>query len=103
MAESKTPKIEHLMQVIREHVEDGRYLDTRHVLDRQSERKIFRPEILYVLRHGYHEKRQDRYAKEFQAWNYSVRGKTIDKRDLRVIVSFEKSQLVMITAIDLDA
>lgn len=101
MVENKAPKIPHLMREVQECVENGRYLDTRHSLDRQAERAISRLEVLYVLRHGYHEKRKDRYEKGFTAWNYAVRGKTLDRKELRVIVSFDKDRLLIITAIAL--
>jgi len=77
-------------------------LDTRHATDRQGERKITRPEVIQVLRNGPHEKRKDLFVKQYNAWNYAVRGKTVDRRELRVIVSFEaETGMLIITAIDL--
>lgn len=58
--------------------------------------------MLYVIRHGYHEKRKDSFSEEYQGWNYAIRGKTIDRRSLRVVVSFDESGMLIITAIDLD-
>ena len=89
------------MPIVHACVEDGRYLDTRHATDRQYERKVNRPEILYVLKHGYHEKKKDKFDEYYQAWNYSVRGKTVDRRELRVVVSFDPSGMLIITAIEL--
>lgn len=83
-------------------LEKGSYLDTRHAIDRQNERQIARPEILYVLKNGYHEKRKDKFDEAYKSWNYSVRGKTVDRRELRVIVSFDESGMLIITAIDLE-
>ncbi len=60
------------------------------------------PEILRVLRVGFWEKRKDEFKQEFQAWNYAIRGKTVDARDLRVIVTFEEPGMLLITAIDLN-
>ena len=90
------------MNMIREYLDAGRYLDTRHGSDRKMERSITRPEILHVLRHGYHEKRKDKFEQRFQAWNYAVRGKTVDGKELRVIVSFDENNMLIITAIDLN-
>lgn len=101
MTRSRPPKVTELIETIRTCLDAGRYLDSRHVSDRQSERKISRPEMLFVLKTGFHEKRKDHYEERFRAWNYAIRGKTADKRELRVIVSFEEKTLVMITAIDL--
>lgn len=90
---------ESLLKMIRHTVETGNYLDTRHANDRRTERLISRLEMEYVLLHGRHEKRKDQYEEIHQSWNYAIRGKTIDKRDLRVIVSFENKMLV-ITAME---
>jgi hypothetical protein len=90
------------MEAVREHLERGRYLDSRHAHLRQSERNISRPELLYVLRTGFHEKKRDRFDEVYQAWNYAVRGKTVDKRDLRVIVTFDESGMLIITAIEIE-
>lgn len=90
------------MTHIRNCIEQGRYLDTRHALERQVERAINRNEILYVLKNGYHEKKKDKFDELYQAWNYAVRGKTLDRRELRVVISFEDaSGMLLITAIEL--
>ena len=94
-------KIDRLLEQIRKCIETGRFLDTRHAFKRQSSRLINRLEVLYVLQHGYHEKRGDRFEEQFRSWNYAVRGKTIDSRHLRIIVSFEGLEMLIITAIDL--
>jgi hypothetical protein len=91
-----------MMTHIRNCIEQGRYLDTRHALERQVERAINRNEILYVLKNGYHEKKKDKFDELYQAWNYAVRGKTLDRRELRVVISFEDaSGMLLITAIEL--
>lgn len=39
---------------------------------------------------------------EHGAWNYAIRGRTIDGRSLRIVISFEADGvLLIITAIDL--
>ncbi len=37
-----------------------------------------------------------------EAWCYAIRGKTVDKRELRVVVSFDENYLLIITAIGLE-
>ena len=105
MAKKKNPqrpsKIPNLLELIREAVSSGNYLDAVHALERQEERQITRPEYEYVLLNGYHEKSKDEFKSEYNAWNYSIRGKTLDERELRVIVSFE-GQMLVITVIDLE-
>ena len=94
-------KIDDLMNKIKKCIEGGRYLDTTHALVRQNLRKITRPEILYVLKSGFHEKRKDKFEENLNSWNYAIRGRTLDKKELRVIISFEINNMLIITAIDL--
>ena len=86
---------------MREALDSGRFLDTVHATQRRAERQITRPEVLYVLRHGWHEKRKDVFDTRYQAWNYAIRGKTLDGRHLRIVVSFDDPGLLIITAIAL--
>ena len=90
-----------LLSEIRTRIELGSFLDTAHAAKRQSEREIARQEMLFVLKHGFHERRKDRFDERHRAWNYAVRGKTVDGRLLRVIVSFEGSELLLVTAFEL--
>ena len=81
----------------------GRFRDTRHATERKQERDITILEIHQVVDSGYHEKSKDEFKVEWQAWNYAIRGRTIDRRELRVAVSFdEEGFLLIITAIDMD-
>lgn len=98
---SKRPdKLPDLTALISKCVEDGNYFDTRHAEDRQNERSISRLEVIQVLRSGHHEKRKDKFEELYNAWNYSIRGKTLDKRELRIAVSFdETTKMLIITAI----
>jgi hypothetical protein len=95
------PKIDRLLERVREALDAGQFLDTVHTTERQAERQITRLEMLYVLRHGWPEKRKDVFDPRYHAWNYAIRGKTIDGRHLRVVVSFEDNGLLIITAIAL--
>ncbi len=60
-----------------------------------------------MIESGRHEKAKDRYPPEYSAWSYSVRGKTVDRRSLRVVISFEPDEhgelLLLVTAVDPDA
>jgi hypothetical protein len=77
------------------------------VTERRREREITLMEIKTVIGNGWHEKARDRYEEEHSAWSYSVRGKTVDRRSLRVVISFEADArgelLLLVTAIDLEA
>jgi len=94
-------KLPDLMARVRECIESGRFLDTRHLVERQGERNINRPEVLFVLKNGHHEKKKDKFDAIYKSWNYSIRGRTVDLRELRIVVSFEVSGLLIITAIEL--
>jgi hypothetical protein len=98
--QKRAPKHTRLMERIREAIDSGRYRDVVHAQDRQKERQITRPEYTYVLRNGYHEAKKDEFKEEHNAWNYAIRGRTVDKRDLRVVVSFDDEDLLIITTIE---
>jgi len=95
-------KIPALLARVRRSIAAGDFLDTTHVVARRTERFISRPEILQVLRSGWHEKNKDQYREEYESWNYAIRGATVDGRELRIVVSFEEDRLLIVTAIDLD-
>ncbi len=100
---ARNSKIPNLLKRVRECVEAGRYRITIHADQRMSERNVTLPEVLYVLKAGWHEKRKDRYEESFESWNYAIRSQTIDDRSLRAVVAFDATeQVVLITVIDLD-
>ncbi len=91
------------MTLIKNCVSSDRYIDTSHAADRQNERGILRLEIVFVLENGHHEASKDKFDDLYKAWNYAIRGKTLDKRELRIVVSFDDvTNLLIITAIDLE-
>jgi|ERR1700722_10214215 uncharacterized protein DUF4258 len=97
---AKPPKHSSLIQAIHTAVISGGYVFTGHALKRVSEREVSQPEVEQVLTTGYHEKSKDEFKEEFQSWNYAIRGKTVDSRELRVAVTFDSGMLV-VTVIDL--
>lgn len=52
---------------------------------------------------GFHEAKKDPFNEEFQAWDYSMRGKTIDGRNLRIVIAIVQPNVLVVTTIDLDA
>ena len=87
---------------VRACVENGNFIDTTHATLRKGQRKITRYEMVFVLETGFHEKKKDEFKSEHNAWNYAIRGKTLDRRELRIVVSFDQpTQMLIITAIDL--
>lgn len=96
----KTPD---LLNVIKSCVEDGRYQLTKHADERMVERGVTLPEVLQVLRSGWHERRKDRYNEEYQDWDYAIRSQAGDARSIRVAVAIEDvSEVIVITVIDLE-
>ena len=103
MARNRPSKVENLLLKVKAAVESGNYVDVTHAQIRQTERNIMRVEYEYVLtKSGWHEKRKDEFKDEYQNWNYAIRGKTIDEREIRVVVSFDDEGLLIITVIDLE-
>lgn len=72
-----------------------------HAIERRLQRNISVSDIIAVLTTGWHEPSKDKYLEEYAAWNYSIRGKTIDNRLLRIVVSFDEKDMLIITVIDL--
>lgn len=95
-------KIQNILKLTAEAVDRGRLLYSRHANERLRERGIFKPEIEFILIRGHHEARKDQFNLEFENWDYAIRGKTLDGRDLRVIVAVFSPNLLIITAIDLE-
>lgn len=75
-------------------IEEGRYYDTTHAALRKSQRRIGLTDVLYVIRYGHHEKAKDQYHEEYGDWTYSIRGQTIDERDIRIAVAFDESDML---------
>ena len=93
---SRPPKIDDLLSVIKTCIEAGRYFSCLHLEQREDERNITRREVLHVLRNGFHEKKEDDFDEGYRVWHYAIRGKTLDNRDLRVFVSFDKESFMII-------
>jgi hypothetical protein len=94
-------KILDVLKQARGCVERGRYYDTSHAALRKLQRRISLTDVLHVLRHGYHEKQKDQYKPEHNDWNYSIRGRSMDGKDIRVIVAFDEDDVLIITVIEL--
>jgi len=90
-----------LILLVRSCVASGHYVDTYHAERRSGERRINRLEIEYVLKTGWHEVAKDKFDSHYKAWNYSLRGKTLDELEVRVIISFDKLQMLVVTVIRL--
>jgi len=90
-----------LLKKVRDHVKNGTYILMKHAMERQKERDIRLPDVLYVLEHGRYEKEKDDFNIKMQAWKYAIRGNTANRIDLRIIVAFQK-EMVIITVMRVD-
>jgi len=77
---------------------NGDYAVEPHAQGRSFARQITQPEYDYILRVGDREPKKDEFKEQFNSWNYAVRGKTVDGRDIRVCVYFE-GKMVVVTLI----
>ena len=96
-----TSKVRNLLTVVNQKLKKGQYRYAAHASLRLQERKVTRLEVRQALQNGSHEEIKDKFNHDHKLWNYSIRGKTIDGRSLRVIVSFDKKNMLIITVINL--
>jgi len=97
-SKNKPQKLENLLEAIKECLENGNYILTKHALLRQRERTINLAETVHVLKTGYEEKKKTVFDEKQNTWKYSIRGKTIiDKRDVRIIIAFDDNGMLIIT------
>jgi len=94
-------KIPDVLKKIKACLGTGRYYDTSHAVLRKRQRKISLTHVLYVLSHGYHEKKKDEYKSEYNDWTYAIRGLTIDGNDIRIAVAFDEDDMLIITVIEI--
>jgi hypothetical protein len=98
---SSRPKRAHPVADVRRLVSGDAYIFSRHALERLQQRQVTVPEVRHVLLNGFHESRKDEWRDREGAWNYAIRGKTVDERELRVCVTFLPGNLLVVTVIDL--
>ena len=97
---NRPPQVENLIEAIKQHLETGNIRFSEHAITRKKERRISPQDAVYVLRNGYHEKRKTTFDELNNTWKYAVRGKTLDKEDLRIVVAIV-DEVVVITVIRL--
>ncbi len=95
MKPRRPAQIEKLLEKIIECIERRKYRITRHAIQRQAQRSITLSDILYVLSHGFHEKKKTSFDTVFQTWKYSIRGKTKDEVAIRVIIAFSEEMMIV--------
>lgn len=105
---NKDPEIE---QKVRKFVERRLFHVTGHAKKRMENREVTILEILQVLKRYRRDAKHDEYKEydsggnQINRWSYAFKGKTLDKRTLRIAVSLiteQERSLLIVTVIDLD-
>ncbi len=78
-------------------IDKGFYRQSKHAIERELQRKINLPDVLYVLKNGFHEKQKTSFDEVFETWKYAIRGKTLDEFDIRIIIAFDDTEMMIIT------
>lgn len=92
-------KCANVLEKVKECLELGMYYDTTHATLRKGQRRVGLQDVLYVLKNGYHEKKKDEYKPEYKDWNYAIRGKIVDGKELRIAIAFDEDGMLIITVI----
>lgn len=99
--QKRPPKIDNLCEKIQSCLKKHKYRQSRHAMERVNKRNVTFLDVLHVLENGYREETKDSYDEAFQSWKYSIRGKTVEDIDLRVIISINEENMIIITVINL--
>lgn len=93
-----------LFEAIERALNEKTYYFTAHALNRSQERSVSEFQVILILRSKtkYHESKKDSFNNAFKAWNYSIRGETVDYERIRIIVSFDSNEMLIVTVINLD-
>ena len=66
-----------------------------------EERNVSFPDAIHVLKNGYHEKRKAYFHEASNKWRYAIRGKNTENVEIRVVITFDDNEMVIITVVDL--
>lgn len=93
-----------LYQLVRKKISTGDYVFLKHAKQRLEERNILDLDVLDILegKQGHKRKRnksKDKYENTYDDWNYCVEEANLDGRRIRIILSFEKNLMLIITVI----
>lgn len=95
-----------LWGLISQKISGVRYVFLNHAKTRLVDRKITDIEVLDILEHRNKCKRnksKDSFTPGFQDWKYCIEGKSFPAQpNIRIIISFDKDFMLVITVIRLD-
>lgn len=100
-----------LFSLIEQKIKERKYIFVMHAKERQQQRNISDLDALNILegKSGYERKRnknKDSYESNYiyekpQDWKYCIEGKDIDKKKVRIILTFSDDLMPIITVINL--
>ena len=104
---SKKRDIE-LWAAISKSISSVSYFFLPHCRMRLADRAITDIDVLDILenklgRGRRRNKSKDSYLVGYEDWNYCIEGKDIDKKKIRIIISFRADQMMFITVIRLES
>ena len=96
-----------LWKLISDKISSGHYLFLAHAKEKLGERNISEFETLAILENKNHRnrkrnKKKDAYNPSFADWTYCIEGNDIDENKIRIIISFDETNMLVITVIRID-
>lgn len=93
---------EELFDLLEEKIASADYVFKKHAKQRQIDRTISDLEVLDIIedkkrRNRHRNKKKDKYEEGREDWNYCIEGQNLDKKKIRIIISFEGSKVPIIT------
>ncbi len=98
----KPPKDREIELKIKDCLIKRRYRQSLHAFERIDKRKVSFQDVLFVLETGRREEAKDAFDEAFKNWKYSIRGNTLENVDIRIIVTLNESNVVIITVVNLN-
>lgn len=91
-----------LFKFIEGSIADAKYIFTKHAKLRSSERKILETTVLDILenksgRKRRRNKKKDKFEMNALDWSYCIEGEDVNADKIRVIITFEKDLMPIIT------
>lgn len=96
-----------LWTLILEKIAKSEYLISKHARIRQKDRNILDIDVLDILENKPGRKRKrnksrDRYIQGYEDWNYCIEGCDLEREKIRLVISFDKNLMLVITVIRLN-
>lgn len=100
---NRPPKLDdrELARKINECLQQGKYFQSLHFIEMMEKREVSFPNVLHVLRNGCHEKKKTFFHEFSNKWRYAIRGRTTENVEIRVVITFDDKDMIIITVIDL--